>query len=127
MLSKNNSYDYDPYGQVKAQQEGETNPWKFASGFYDSSTNLYHFGARYFDPSLGRWTQQGAVGGSLGDLGSVNRYVYAGDNPVNVVDPMGTDTLTAVCIGLLVAGVLTLLIATYVTGGLAGVLLLTSL
>jgi len=30
--NKDNSYDDDPYGQIKAQQEGESNPWKFASG-----------------------------------------------------------------------------------------------
>jgi hypothetical protein len=71
--------------------------------------------------------QQDPVGGSLGDLNSANRYTYANDNPVNLVDPMGTDTITAVCIGLIVAGVLTLLLATFLSGGLAAVLLLTSL
>jgi hypothetical protein len=52
---------------------------------------LYTFGTRYYDPSLGRWTQQDPVGGSLGDLNSANRYVYAGDDPVNLVDPSGKD------------------------------------
>jgi RHS repeat-associated protein len=66
----------------------------------------YHFGARYYDPSLGRWTQQDPVGGSLGDLGSVNRYAYAGDDPVNLVDPSGKDSTSfALCVvgGILAA------------------------
>ncbi|MFL5700173.1 MAG: RHS repeat-associated core domain-containing protein [Ktedonobacteraceae bacterium] len=59
----------------------------------DSSTKLYHFGARSYGPILRRWTQQDPVGGSLGDLNSANRYVYAGDDPVNLVDPKGASPL----------------------------------
>ncbi len=86
-------YVYDPYGQIRNQQEqsGLNNPWKFAAGYLDSSTGLYKFGTRYYDPTLGRWTQQDPVGGSLGDLNSDNRYTYAGDDPVNAVDPSGRD------------------------------------
>ncbi|HXL36397.1 MAG TPA: RHS repeat-associated core domain-containing protein, partial [Ktedonobacteraceae bacterium] len=46
---------------------------------------------RYYDPSLGRWMQQDPVAGSLGDLNAANRYRYANDDPVNVVDPSGRD------------------------------------
>jgi RHS repeat-associated protein len=65
-----NSYDYDPFGQIinQVEQTGLNNPWKFAGGYLDSATTLYTFGTRYYDPSLGRWTQQDPVGGSLGDL-----------------------------------------------------------
>ncbi len=88
-----NGYVYDPFGQIVSQKEqsGLNTPWKFAGGYLDSSTNLYKFGTRYYDPSLGRWTQQDPVGGSLGDLNSANRYTYANDDPVNVVDPSGRD------------------------------------
>lgn len=90
-----NRYDDDPSGQVINQQEqsGLNNPWKFAGGYLDSNaslgSNLYKFGTRYYDPSIGRWTQQDPVGGSLGDLNAANRYTYANDDPVNVVDPSG--------------------------------------
>jgi RHS repeat-associated protein len=47
------------------------------------------FGTRYYDPAVGRWTQQDPVAGSIGDPRTVNRYVYVGDNPVNFVDPGG--------------------------------------
>ncbi|MFL5627365.1 MAG: RHS repeat domain-containing protein [Ktedonobacteraceae bacterium] len=77
-----NRYDYDPYGTIISQQEqsGLNNPWKFAAGYLDSSTGLYKFGVRYYDPTLGRWTQLDSAG---------TGYVYAGDNPVNAVDPSG--------------------------------------
>lgn len=47
------------------------------------------FGTRYYDPSVGRWTQQDAVAGSIGDPRTVNRYAYVGNDPVNLVDPEG--------------------------------------
>ena len=87
--SEVNAYDYDPYGNMLNQKEGVSNPWKYAGGYLDSSTSLYKFGVRYYDPTLGRWTQQDPVGGSLGDLNAANRYVYADDDPVNAVDPSG--------------------------------------
>lgn len=107
-------------------QSGLTNPWKYASSYLDSSTNLYKFGTRYEDPSLGRWTQQDPVGGSLGDLNAANRYTYASDDPVNEVDPTGAATVTGYCIGAAIVAVLALLIATFETGGLAAVFLLSA-
>lgn len=47
------------------------------------------FGTRYYDPSVGRWTQQDAAAGSIGDPSSVNRYAYVGGDPVNFADPDG--------------------------------------
>ena len=45
-------------------------------------------GARYYDPSLGRFTQQDPVFNPL-DPKQWNRYVYTGDDPVNFDDPTG--------------------------------------
>ena len=42
-------------------------------------------------PPQGRWTQATPVGGSLQETLKANPYVYAGDNPVNEVDPSGAD------------------------------------
>ncbi|MFL5666278.1 MAG: RHS repeat-associated core domain-containing protein [Ktedonobacteraceae bacterium] len=88
-MSKDNSYNDDPYGTIISQQEqsGLNNPWKVASGYLDSSTGLYKYGTRYYDPTLGRWTQLDSAG---------TGYVYAGDDPVNLVDPSGRDCQSAV-------------------------------
>jgi hypothetical protein len=37
-------------------------------------------------------------GGSLGDLTSANRYVYANDDPVNAVDPSGKAANFILCV-----------------------------
>jgi len=47
---------------------------------------LYYFGARYYDPELGRFTQ---VDPLWGKYPGWSPYVYALDNPLKYVDPDG--------------------------------------
>jgi RHS repeat-associated protein len=60
-----NSYGYDPLGNINGRQEqaGINNPWRFAGGFWDSATGLLKFGIRYYDLTIGRWTQRVPIGG----------------------------------------------------------------
>jgi len=85
------TYQYDPYGNLLSSTGSVANPWRFAGGYFDSSTGLYKFGTRYYNPGFGRWSQQDPVRGQLNDPTSLNRYLYAGDDPVNVTDPSGRD------------------------------------
>ena len=107
------SYQYDPYGNVTSSTGSvAANPWQFAGGFYDSTTGLYKFGIRYYDPTLGRWTQQDPLGGSLFDPSTGNRYAYTNDDPTNLTDPSGASILGS--LGALVGGFLTGAAAAYV-------------
>ena len=47
---------------------------------------MIYYRARYYDPQVGRFTQADPVGLE----GGVNLYAYAGGNPTNFVDPLGT-------------------------------------
>ena len=57
------------------------------------SEGLTKFGARYYDPNTGRWTQIDPVGGSIANPATMNGYIYGGDSPTNNVDPSGKDFL----------------------------------
>lgn len=50
------------------------------------------FGARDYDPSVGRWTGKDPV--RFQSRGA-NLFLYAGADPVNFVDPLGTDLIDA--------------------------------
>ncbi|MGQ0680519.1 MAG: RHS repeat-associated core domain-containing protein [Actinomycetota bacterium] len=81
-----NRYFYDPYGNyLVGTTEAVANPWQYAGGFKDAFSGYYKFGARYYDPVIGRWTQPDPSGQDA------NSYVYAGSNPANFVDPSGLD------------------------------------
>ncbi|HEX8771084.1 MAG TPA: RHS repeat-associated core domain-containing protein [Acidimicrobiales bacterium] len=103
------AYTYDPYGgnATATALNGALpdNPFRFAGGHLDSS-GLYHFGARYYDPKLGRWTQQDSVV-SVGDPANANRYAYAADDPVNLLDAAGRDLVDVSfegCFGVCLSG-----------------------
>lgn len=84
-----NTYSYAPYGAslAKAETALVANPWQYAGGFYDSESGLYLMGARYYDPSIGRFLQQDPLGG-----GSSSQYTYASGDPCNNGDPSGLTT-----------------------------------
>ncbi|GAB1317049.1 SpvB-domain-containing protein [Madurella fahalii] len=81
--------EYSPYGATTyvAQHPNIEAPKRFGYGGKerDSENGLYYFGARYYAPSLGRWTSCDPAG--LND--GVNVYVYVANDPVNHVDPDG--------------------------------------
>src|SRR5258708_11953063 len=91
-LEGNERYVYDPYGNITntvSSTQMVANPWRFASGQFDSGTGLTKFGIRYDDTTTGRWTQRMPVGGSLQEMTKANPYVCTADNPVNVGDASG--------------------------------------
>ncbi len=116
------SYDYDPYGVLLNSyvQSGLSNPWTYAGGYYESSTGLYKFGIRYYDPKVGRWTQRTPVGGSLQETTKANPYEYADDNPVNEIDPSGKGDIVLCAVGVAAA-------VTGIVAGIAGIVAVVAL
>jgi RHS repeat-associated protein len=108
-----NGYAYDPFGNSLFERTQQANPFQFDSGYLDNDTGLYKFITRYYDPTVGRWTQHDSIAGSLASPDSLNHYLYVGDDPVNAVDPSGENPL--IC-GLTIALAFTIGLA-----GLAGV------
>jgi RHS repeat-associated protein len=83
--SLTNAINYDPYGNtLPGAQPG---PFGFDQG-YLTTTSLYHYGARYYNPATSNWTQQDPVG-LPADLHQADRYVYSGDDPIDNSDPSG--------------------------------------
>ena|GEM_PF-2499263 len=63
--------------------------FKFIGEYYVSNIALYHFGARFYDPVLGRFTQADTlVPGNQGVQG-FDRYTYANNSPLRYIDPTG--------------------------------------
>jgi RHS repeat-associated protein len=73
---------YDPYGNITSSSGTLSNPIGYVSGYIDSATGLVQFGARYYNPGVGLFTQEDPSGQSIG-------YLYVGDDPVNGTDPSG--------------------------------------
>jgi len=78
---------YSEFGEVLSDTNPGFQPFGFAGGHYDHETRLVRFGARDYDPELGRWLSRDPI---LFNGGLENLYSYTGGDPINYVDPEGT-------------------------------------
>jgi RHS repeat-associated protein len=78
--------DYDDFGRVTLNTNPGFQPFGFAGGLYDERSGFVRFGARDYDPEIGRWTATDPAGFSGGDA---NVYAYVSNNPINENDPTG--------------------------------------
>ena len=80
------TYTYDAFGNLtNTPPVGNANRYEFSTKEFDTRNGLYYFGARYYDPEVGRWLTPD----SLGLIDGLNLYVYVNNNPLNLVDPYG--------------------------------------
>ena len=93
-----NGLRYTAYGQKAWQTGGDWQPVDFLfageSGYiteYSDEQNpgvaLLYLQQRYYDPDVGRFLTPDPIGFA----GGLNLYAYCGNDPVNRVDPSGTD------------------------------------
>ncbi len=82
--------EYDEFGNMMKNSNPDFQPILFSGGLYDFDTKLYRFGARDYDPTVGRWTSKDPIGFAGGDT---NLYAYVGGNPMSYVDPSGLSRL----------------------------------
>jgi RHS repeat-associated protein len=84
---------YRPYGGVVPGTAGGSTKapeFGFTGQRYESGLGIYDYGARFYDPALGRFLQADAVvpGGGFDPLG-LNRYSYVRNSPIDRIDPTG--------------------------------------
>ena len=56
---------------------------------YDQDLGLYYLRARYYNPNTGRFMSRDPEDGVPADPQSLHKYLYAGGDPVNGIDPTG--------------------------------------
>ena len=79
-----NQYEYDAWGNITESREKAENRFKFNGQQFDSISQQYYLRARYYNPVIGRFTQEDTYRGD-----GLNLYAYCANNPVYYVDPSG--------------------------------------
>ena len=94
--------DFDEWGNVTLDTAPGFQPFGFAGGLFDAHTGLTRFGARDYEPRVGRWTAKDATGLSAG----TNIYTYCFGDSINHIDPNGEVALNVAAgvLGAIVGG-----------------------
>jgi RHS repeat-associated protein len=80
--------NYTPFGSEVGTTTGMP-AQRFTSQERDSAAGLDHFAARSYAFARGRFTSPDPVGGNVSNPQSWNRYSYALNNPLSIIDPSG--------------------------------------
>ena len=85
---------YAPYGErLTREASGNDTVW-YTGKQEEAAFGLNYFGARWYDPKIGRFMGVDPAGFSADNIQSFNRYAYANNNPYLYVDPDGREPLT---------------------------------
>ena len=79
---------YFPFGLTRFST-GTSPTDKLFTGQRLDSTGLYYYGARYYDPEMGRFISADTIVPNPMNPQSLNRYSYCLNNPLRYIDPSG--------------------------------------
>lgn len=82
-----------PFGELDVQGSSGADLYrdKFTGKEWDNDARLYYYDARYYDPATGTFAQADSemFGSTAGLPTDLNRFAYAGNNPISYNDPSG--------------------------------------
>ncbi len=84
-------YEYAAYGSSRYTSSATAFPVsrRYTSQVFDEETGLYYFGARYYDPVIGRFIQPDQEIPNPFNPQAYDRYAYCYGNPLKYFDPDG--------------------------------------
>jgi RHS repeat-associated protein len=80
---------YYPFGETRYTSGNTATTKRFTSQEEQVGIGLYDYGARFFDPAIGRFVSADSIVPRPGNPQSLNRYSYTNNRPLNLVDPSG--------------------------------------
>ncbi|PRX38679.1 RHS repeat-associated protein [Planifilum fimeticola] len=83
------TYEYDAFGRLLKETGTVENPYRYAGYRYDKETGLYYLQNRYYNPETGRFLSRDLAEEDEFEPITFNKYTYANNNPVMMVDSDG--------------------------------------
>ncbi|PKO20200.1 MAG: hypothetical protein CVU38_21385, partial [Chloroflexi bacterium HGW-Chloroflexi-1] len=80
---------YYPYGEVRWSNGELPTDRQFTGQRREIGLGLYDYGARRYDPAIGRFIQADTIVPQPGNPQALNRYSYTLNNPIKYRDPSG--------------------------------------
>jgi RHS repeat-associated protein len=80
---------YTPWGTARDASQQAAVPYRYTVQREETALGLYDYGARWYDPSIGRFIQADSIVPEPGNPQSLNSYSYVRNNPLRYTDPTG--------------------------------------
>ena len=87
--------EYVPFGEVFIEERNNTwnTSYLFNAKEFDEETDMYYYGARYYEPRLSLWMSTDPMQEKYPNITS---YCYTFDNPIKYIDPQGLENVVVV-------------------------------
>ena len=93
-------YEYDAFGNSFTKQGTTPNNYLYRGEQFDADLGLYYLRARYYNPNTGRFMSRDPEAGQAIDPQSLHKYLYAGGDPINMMDPTGRADLVELALNV---------------------------
>ena len=109
--------EYVPFGEVFIEERNNTwnTPYLFNAKEYDEETDMYNYGARYYEPRISLWMSvdpisiydprnsenylDGEHNDGVYNYRNLNPYIYCYQSPISLVDPNGKQAVPGAILG----------------------------
>jgi RHS repeat-associated protein len=86
-------YEYDAFGNSFTKVGTTPNNYLYRGEQFDPDLGLYYLRARYYNPATGRFMSRDPADGKAKIPVTLHKYLYAGGDPINRIDPLGRDSI----------------------------------
>ena len=80
---------YSAFGEIRFSYNITPTGYRYTGQLAQAEIGLYYYGARWYDPNLGRFVQADTIVPGAGNPMAWDRYAYVLNNPIRLVDPSG--------------------------------------
>jgi RHS repeat-associated protein len=80
---------YSAFGEIRFSYNITPTDYRYTGQLAQAEIGLYYYGARWYDPELGRFIQADTIIPGAGNPIAWDRYAYVLNNPIRLVDPSG--------------------------------------
>ncbi|MFZ6732650.1 RHS repeat-associated core domain-containing protein [Undibacterium sp. Ji42W] len=98
--SVTDAYQYDAFGAVLNNTGITANNYRYTGEYFDDIIELQYNRARWYSADSGRFVSVDSFIGTFERPLTLNKYLYASANPLNILDPSGLENLPGLMTGV---------------------------
>ena len=90
-LKRQTELRYRAFGLTRLNAGTQKTAYRYTGQRIEGGTDLYYYGARWYDPVVGRFLQADTIVPNAGNPQDLYRYTYVRNNPIAFLDPAGEE------------------------------------